>query len=464
MAATGDLKEPAMRTEPRQPVLFEGLFDKTAVVEFTAPDQSSDGGALLLKAVDERLGLTRRIAEAIHDRRQTGKVIHGMLPMLRERIYGIACGYPNGNDAARLGADPIFQLICERREASLPSQPTLSRFENAVTRTDLLRVAYALTDSVIDQQRRGRKASKVKRIIIDLDPTDDPTHGAQQLTLFNGFYDTWCYLPMITTFQIDGEKAQYLVAPVLRPGNAPGSAGAIAILSRLVVRLRAAFPNAKIIVRADGAFAVPELLLWIEKQQMLYVINLPKNRLLEAYADIPMKLARKKAQRKGRTCRVWDHTFYQAKTWPAYRRLIIKAEVTVLEGREPRDNPRFLVTNLKGSPQEIYALYADRGDMENRIKELKDALRFDLTSCGSFLANQFRNLLTAAAFVLYQHLRDTACSTDCSDAQVGTLRERLIKVGVTIRESARRIFIEAPRAFMWYHDWRVLALRLGASP
>jgi len=453
-----------MRTQSPQRVLFEELFDKPAVVEFTAPDQSSDGGALLLRAVDERLRLTERIAGVINDDRQPGKIVHDLLPMLRERVYGIACGYPDCNDAARLGADPIFRLICERRDGSLPSQPTLSRFENAVSRTDLMRVGYALTDVVVDQQRRRRKPSTVQRIVVDLDPTNDPTYGSQQLTLFNGFYDCWCYLPMIVTFQLDHDKPQYLVAPVLRPGNAPASLGAIAILKRLIARLRAAFPNARLIVRADGAFATPEILQWLEDQHLLYVINLPKNRLLEAYAEVPLRTARKQAQRRQRTFRVWDHTLYKANRWPQYRRLIIKAEVTILPGREPRDNPRFLVTNLRGSPQKVYRFYAARGDMENRIKELKDALRFDLTSCGSFQANQFRNLLTAAAFILYQQLRDDARATECADAQIGTLRERLIKIGVRLRESVRRIWIEAPRAFVWYDAWRVVALRLGASP
>lgn len=452
--------------EPRvqQPVLFEKLVDKPVVVAFTAPDQSSDGGALLLKAVDERLGLTERFAGAITDRRQSGKVVHDILPMLRERVYAIACGYPDCNDAARLGADPIFRLICERREGPLPSQPTLSRFENAVSRTDLMRIGYALTDAVIDQQRRRRSPSRVERIVIDLDPTDDPTHGAQQLTLFNGFYDCWCYLPMITTIQFDADKPQYLVAPVLRPGNAPGCLGAVPILRRLVDRLRRAFPNAKIIVRADGAFATPEILQWLEDHPLLYAINLPQNALLAAYAEVPLRTARKRARQKGRTWKIWDETLYQANRWPEYRRLIIKAEVTVLPGREPRDNPRFLVTNLRGSPRKVYRFYAARGDMENRVKELKDALRFDLTSCSSFLANQFRNFLTAAAFILYQGLRDGARATDCADAQVGTLRERLVKVAVRLRESVRRICVEAPRVFVWYDDWRVVALRLGASP
>ena len=194
-----------MGKRAQQSVLFEDLFDKPVTVAFTAPNQSSDGGALLLKAVDQKLGLMQQIAGALRDRRQPGKVAHEIRELIEERIYAIACGYPDQNDAARVSRDPIFRLICNRREGNLASQPTLSRLENSVRRTDLLRVAYALTDNVIARQRRKRKPRKVRRITIDMDPTEDPTYGDQQLTFFSAFYDNWCYLPMTTTIQFDRE-------------------------------------------------------------------------------------------------------------------------------------------------------------------------------------------------------------------------------------------------------------------
>lgn len=433
-----------MGKKNRQLVLFEDLFDKPVAVEFTAPDQSSDGGVLLLKAIDRKMNLTPRLANAIRDGRQEGKIEHQILEMLQERIYGIACGYPDANDAARLNRDRAMKLVCERAEGELASQPTLSRFENAVTRMDLLRIAYAFT--------------------IDMDPTEDPTYGDQQLTFFNAHYDNWCYLPMITTVQFEQEPEQYLVAPVLRPGNAKGSLGALSILRRLVPRLRKLFPHARIFVRMDGAFATPQVLAWLEEEKLKYVVNMAKNSVLKDLAEPLMKEVRQQVRQSGKTEQRYSETSYKAGTWKHARRTIIKAEVVVLEGREPRDNPRFVITNLPWAPRRIYRFYGLRGDDENRIKELKYGLRFDLTSCTSFRANQFRNLLTAAAYALYQQLRYEARTTECGRAQVWTLRERLIKIGMTICESVRRILITAPQAYVWLTTWRAIAVRLGASP
>lgn len=449
-----------------QGVLFAGLFDKPLSVEFTRPGQSSDGGVLLLKAVDEKLKLTQRLATALHDRRQPGKVIHATTEMVRERVFGIACGYPDGNDAAKLSDDPMMRLLCHGTatdEKTLASQPTLSRLENAVRRTDLLRMGYALTDTVIARERTRRRG-RVKQITIDMDPTEDPTYGGQQLTFFNAYYDNYCYLPMLTTLQFDGEPEHVMVAPVLRPGNAKGSLGAIALLKRLLPRIRAAFPGARIFVRMDGAFATPEVLAWLEAERLLYVVNMAKNAVLKRFAESLMKQVRREVKTSGRTEKRYGEAMYRAGKWSVARRAVIKAEVVVLEGREPRENPRFIITNLRWAPKRVYRFYAGRGDVENRIKELHYGLAFDRTSCTSFLANQFRILLAAAAYTLYQQLRRDAAGTDCARAQVWTLRDRLIKIGVVVRESVRRILVEGPLAFPWFGTWRHIAFRLGASP
>lgn len=235
-------------------------------------------------------------------------------------------------------------------------------------------------------------------------------------------------------------------------------------MRRLVPRLRRAFPRAKIFARMDGAFAAPEVLSWLEVEGMHYVVNMGKNSVLKGLAEPWMKTVRSEAKETGQTAKLYAETRYKAGKWKEARRAIIKAEVVVLEGREPRENPRFVITNLNWAPEKVYRFYALRGDAENRIKELKDGLRFDLTSCTSFRANQFRELLTAAAYALYQQLRYEARATECARAQVWTLRERLVKIGVTIRESLRRILIEAPRAYAWLKTWDVIAARVGASP
>lgn len=447
----------------QQRVLFNDLFDKPAAVEFTAPDQSSDGGVLLLRAMDEKMGLTDAMAGALHDPRQPGKVRHSLQEMMRERVLGIGCGYPDANDAARLTRDPAMRLCCDRRDDALASQPTLSRFENAATSTALMRMGTAFTDRVIAHEQVKRRRACVRRITIDMDPTEDRTYGAQQLTFFNAFYDNWCYLPMVTTVQFNDEPEHYLVAPLLRPGNAKAYLGALAILKRLLPRLRNAFPKARIFVRMDGGFAESGVLDWLEAQRLGYAVNMPKNSVLKRLAEPFMPELRRRAKATGQTATVFSEDRYQAGTWSRQRRVIIKAEVAALAGREPRDNPRFLITNLPWKPKKGYRFYALRGDAENRIKELKDGLRFDLTSCTSFRANQFRNLLTAATYALCQQLRYEARGTACERAQVWTLRERLLKLAVVIRETARRIWIEAPKTYAWLTTWRAVAERLGAN-
>lgn len=447
----------------RQTVVFEGIAAKPVVVEFNRPDESSDGGAILLKAVDNRLVLTAGMAASVRDGRQAGKVEHPMVDLIRERVFAIACGYPDCNDAAKLRTDPVMKLACGHapvEAADLASQPTLSRFENAVSRTDLLRMAYAMTDSVIASQQKLR--GKVRTITVDMDPTEDPTYGGQQMTFFNAFYDNWCYLPMVTTIQFDKEAEQWLVAPMLRPGNAKGSLGAVGILERLLPRLGKAFPKARLRVRMDGAFATPEVLSWLEGQHLDYAINMPINPVLKRLAEPWMKQVRPQAERSGRTEGVFAETSdYQAGTWPHPRRIVIKAEVVALEGKPLRDNARFVVTNMERSPRALYRFYASRGDAENRLKELHYGLAFDRTSCTAFGANQLRNLLTAAAYTLYQHLRLLGRGTDCEHAQVSTLRERLIKIGVAVVESVRRIVFKAPLAFPWLVTWRRLAMALS---
>jgi hypothetical protein len=267
---------------------------------------------------------------------------------------------------------------------------------------------------------------------------------------------------MVTTVQFNDEPEHYLVAPLLRPGNAKASLGALALLKRLLPRLRNAFPKARIFVRLDGGFAEAGVLDWLEAQRLDYAVNMPKNSVLKRLVEPFMPALRLQVKASGQTATVFAEDRYQAGTWKKQRRVIIKAEVAALAGREPRDNPRFLITNLPWKPKKVYHFYAQRGDAENRIKELKDGLRFDLTSCTSFRANQFRNLLTAASYALCQQLRYEARGTSCERAQVGTLRERLLKLAVVIRESARRIWIEAPKTYAWLTTWRTVAERLGA--
>jgi Transposase DDE domain group 1 len=440
--------------------------DKPVVAAFDMPDASSDGGAILLKGIDTQLGLTKRLAACLADGRQPGKVRHQTLELIRQRVFGLACGYADCNDAARLADDVIHKLVVGRDPIAGPalaSQPTLSRFENAVGWPELRDIAHVLADIVIEHHRRRLKG-RATRITLDLDPTDDPTHGQQELTFFNGHYDTSCYLPIVATVTFNAEVEQFAVAAVLRPGNAPATRGAGGIVRRLLGKLRAAFPTATFRVRLDGGFASPKLFAFLERQQVEYVVALASNRRLEKRARRLLGKARLRSKATGQTAHLYGETRYAAQSWKRKRRVIIKAEVVRHPGRDPKNNPRFVVTNLTDEPETVYQLYCQRGDVENRLKELHHGLEMDRTSCSRFLANQFRVLLTLAAYILFQELRRRATGTVCADAQVTTLRERLIKLAVWVESSVRRIVLHLPLTFPWLSTWQRLARAVGARP
>jgi hypothetical protein len=449
-----------------QCLLFSDIFCKPVVAQFDQHHGSSDGGAVLLKAAERRYGLLARLSTCLDDDRQPGKIDHSLQELLAQRIFGIACGYPDANDSARLAGDPIHKMLLGRdplQGTDLASQPTLSRFENAVQPRELYRMGEALADSVI-QRHAQRLRGRARRITIDLDPTEDPTHGAQQLSFFNGHYDSWCYLPVLGFVSFNDEVEQYLFTTVLRPGNAPAVRGALGILRRTLELVRSYFPAARIRVRLDGGFAHPRLLDFLDSQPRLeYVVAVAKNAVLQRKVKTVMAQARRLSRQSQRTEHVYSETWYAARTWKNLRRVIVKAEVVRQDGKKPKNNPRFVITNMKQSPQWIYEnVYCQRGDVENRIKELHQGLQIDRTSCSSFWANQFRVLLTAAAYVLMQELRLRAVRTDCARAQVWMLRERLLKLGALVQCSVRRVLLHLPASFPFLPTFRKVAFALGA--
>ena len=449
-----------------QTVLFPDLFTTPLVATFDQPHASSDGGAILLKAAEARYGLIDGFARCLVEDRQPGKVRHTLADLLAQRIYGLACGHPDANDADRLADDPMHKLLLGRDPIdgdALASQPTISRFENHAGSQALYAMSRELAATVIDRHRQ-RLHGRARRITIDLDPTDDPTHGAQQLSFFNGHYDSWCYLPLLAFVTFNDEAEQYLCAAILRPGNAPATRGARGTLRRLIALLRLAFPQARFLVRLDGGFATPELFDVLDAEPGLdYVVAMGANAVLTRCAEPAMVAARARSELSGQTEHVYTEVRYAAGTWAHPRRVVIKAEVVQLPGRDPRDNPRFVVTTLRPSPRFVYEqVYCARGDIENRIKELHDGLQIGRTSCGRFWANQLRVLLTAAAYVLMQELRLRAARTACARAQVTTLRERLLKLGVHVVRSVRRIVLHLPTSTPFLDTWRQIALALGA--
>ena len=386
-----------------QTVLFADLAARPLIASFDQPHASSDGGAILLKAADRRLGLLAALTAPVRDVRAPDRVTHSIGDLVAQRVFAIACGHPDGNDGDRLADDPIHKLLLGRDPIDggrLASQPTISRFEHTAAPRMLLAMSHALADTVIARHRRRRRG--VRLITIDLDGTEDQTHGAQQLTFFNGFYDHWCYLPLVGTLTFDDEARQYLVAAILRPGNAAGAAGVVSLLHRLLPRLWRAFPRTRLRVRLDAGFASPEILDHLEMAGVEYVVAMGNNAVLARHAEPYIAPLRAVVATTQETATTYGEAAYQAGTWPAPRRTIIKAEVVWHQGREPRDNPRFVITNLRQTPEWIYThVYCARGDSENRLKELKLALAFGRTSCTRFWANQLRVTLSAAAFVLF---------------------------------------------------------------
>lgn len=447
-----------------QRVLFPGLLEKLVVAQFDQRQGSSDGGAILLRAADRQLGLSAALEACLRDERQAGKIEHTIHQMLGQRIFGLACGYADTNDAARLGHDPVHKLLVgldPESEQGLASQPTLCRFENAVGPKELFLCAQALADKVLRRQQRRLK-QRVRWITLDVDATDDPTHGQQQLSFFNGHYHHSCYLPLLAFATFNQEPEQFLLTAVLQPGNAAPAGAGLGVVRRIIERVRRYFPDACLRVRLDSAHATPEMLDYLEEAQVQYVVALISNSVLDGKAEAKMKQVRKLSAASGQSERLYGEFSYRTqKTWKERRRVVYKAEVVREGERAPRDNQHYLVTNFQQTPRWIYEkFYCQRGDIENRIKELHHGLEMDRTSCHGFWANQLRVLMTTAAYMLMQELRIRAKGTECSRSQVQQLRERLLKIGASVVVSVRRVVLHLPQSFPDLALFRRIALQL----
>ncbi len=455
-----------MANLPQQTVLFPHLFSKPVSVSFSREHLSSNGGSLLLKAADRSLGVTQTIAESFVDERQPEKIRHEILDLIRQRIFSLASGYPDCNDADHLKQDPILKLLCGRDPITggdLGSQPTLSRLENSVTRGQLLNMSGRVAEVIFRRQARGRRGRKLpRRIIVDLDPTCDPTYGMQQMTFFNGYYDTWCYLPLVLTVSFDDELRKYPIAVILRPGTIKGplAKGTLSVLRRVLPILRRSFPSARLCFRADAEFAMPWLLKYLEENNVAYAISIAANPVLKKLSSERMEQARSVSRALDASATLHGEGIYQAGSWSHPRRLAYKAEVLVKDG-DRRDNDRYVVTNLPGNygPPGIFTFYYGHSVMENTIKDLKNDLALDRTSCCSFAANQLRLIWSLAAYTLMQALQEHIDDHELAKATMHTLRERLLKIAVVVRESTRRIVC----SFTAHHPWSAIWLRCAAS-
>jgi hypothetical protein len=416
---------------------------------------TSDGGLAWLGEAEAALGVCAALAAVVPEWRR-GPVRHALETLVRQRVLQIACGYEDQDDADRLRTDPLLKLVCGRLPESGPdlaSQPTFSRLENAVRATSCYRLALALARVYLHQreQRVGGAGGPPRRILLDFDGTDDPTHGDQEGTAYHGYYGQHMYHPLLV---FDGDTNQ-LVTAVLRPGNAHGGRGAVAILKRLVRLLRAWWPGVQIELRADSGFALPALYDFCEAEGIGYTIGLVPNACLERVAA-PLLVAaqRQQADTDAAKVRLAGETTYQAGTWNQARRVVYTAEA-LAEG----PNTRFVVTTRTDAPVALYDFYVDRGEPENWIKDFKRACKADRLSCHRFVANQFRLFLHAAAYWLLDTLRHWLARAGVPRLQLDTLRLSVLKVAGRVRELLTRVRLHLASSHPTEPLWRLLATR-----
>ncbi len=432
------------------PLTFASLGRRNITANFDGGAITSDGGTLLLREVDRRIGLTAAMADAVSDPRDPAKITHDLLTLIRQRVFALAAGYEDGNDHQRLRHDPMMQILTEQPadpDQPLASPPTLCRMENAVTHPSLTRLS-----AVFVEQFLASHQGPPEQIILDFDATDARIHGQQEGRFFHGYYDHYCFLPL---YVFCGDQ---LLCAYLRPSRIDAAKHSRAILKLLVERIRQAWPATKIIFRADSGFCRWKTLRWCDRYGVGYIVGLAQNKVLLREAQPWTVPAAIEHQRTGEKVRWFGTIGYAAGTWDRVRRVIVKAE-----HGEQGPNPRFVVTNLPGDPQVLYdELYCQRGEMENRIKEQQLHLFADRTSCHAFAANQFRLLLSAAAYVLLETLRRVGLrGTSLARAQCDTIRLKLLKIGARVRVSVRRVVLHLASGYPLAGLLRTVLTRLA---
>ena len=447
---------PATDSTPEQ-LRFHAIPGFTVRADFNGGDLSSDFGAVVLGTVDHRIGLMDRLTDAITDLRDTRYITHPLRDLLQQRIFQIASGYEDGNDANALRCDPLFKLATGRApldtDNSLASGATHSRLEGAIRPRDIYRIATALVEQFVAGYSHAPTS-----ITLDLDHTDDATHGQQELAFYHHHYGHYCYLPLLV---FEAESGA-LVTAVLRPGKRPTGAENASIMKRVLRILRQRWPNTHILLRGDGHFSNPELMRLISGiGNADFIFGLAGNTVLTAKAEGLMKNARghlelhQSLAAKGlgpavASVRLFGEFDYAARSWPQEYRVVLKAEVLAAhDGRPARDNQRYVVTSLKNAtPGVLYQYgYCPRGQAENWIKQVKTDLKSDRTSASSFLANFARLLLTAAAYVLHQQLRVLGLQdTELATAQPKTVILSLFKIAVRVKQYKDRVLLHLPSA------------------
>ena len=408
---------------------FSFFQDRQKTDNFNGGYITSDAGLVVLGEFDETLGFSRRVCECLPDRRDERFVDLKQSELISQRLYQLVGGYEHGLDANLLRDDPTLKAVAGRlpEDDPLGSQSSISRLENRVTATDCLRLQRELVDLFVTS-----RPTPPHELVLDIDPTEHETYGAQQLTFFNGFYDSYLYFPML----IYESHSRYLLTAALRGGDAGGNTSLMMMLPRLVDRLRGEWPGVGLKIRGDGGIGSPELYRFCEAHHLVYYIGLPSNKRLKKRSQSFVEKTEARFKRTGRDQKRYTSFQYAADSWGRKRRVVVKVEVTALG-----TNVRYVVTNAHGRAKAIYQYYVGRCRCENFIDELKNGFSHKM-SCQTFVANQFRLLLHAAAYNLTSLFREQLGEHPLAKAEITTIRTKLFKVGAVVRQTTRRIWFE----------------------
>ena len=434
---------------------FSSVGGKKVEADFEGGVITSDSGVMLAREIDRKLGVIDHLASVLWDRRHPSYVSHSLEDLLRQRVFQLVCGYEDGNDSDDLRSDPAFKLGCDHLPLTgedLASQSTMSRLENSPNRSDLYRLALAFGELFVVSYKKPPK-----RIILDLDDTADVVYGSQQLRLFNSYVDEYCYMPLHIYEGYSGK----LITTILRPGKRPKGEEIVTILKRVIQFLREAWPKTHILVRGDSHFSTPEVHdLCEDSPRVDYVLGQSVNKTLKRLGEPLMNQVLQDAKETDEPVRRLTTFDYQAGTWRQSRRIIYKAEVT-----QEEPNPRFVATSIRNrSAKFIYKLYCDRGRMEGFIKEHKNYLKSDRTSCTKFEANQFRVFLHSAAYVIIHTLREKALRrTELANASFETIRLRILKVAARVQERATKIDFHLPTSYPFKDLMRTIVMNLDTA-
>ena len=437
---------------PQLPLDF--YHQKTLSVQFSGLDLSSDAGILILRQAEAKIKICQGMTNCLADNREPGKVKHPLVQLISQRVYQIAAGYEDSNDSNYLRHDPIFKIACDKipqpGKELLASQPTISRWENQITKKEIKAIRSFFIEQFIYSY-----SQPPEEILLDIDGWDAPTYGHQQLSFFHGYYGHDMYFPVL----INEAHSGYPLVLQLRAGNSHPGKG-VAGLLRWFWRLKRAWPKVKIILRGDAGFSLPELIKICERSQVTYAFGFSSNAVLKRKIDYLLDLARLQHIRTGEKARLFDDVYYAAKSWNEPRRIIMKAEWL-----EKGANPRFVTTNMLTDAQTLYdQFYVQRGaTSEHRIKELKRGIKASRLSCQSFMVNQFRLFLSQAAYILMLTIRQAARGTRLAQAQISRLRETIIKTGAKVKVSVRRVLVELACHCPFANEIRMIAQRLSTG-